>query len=62
MSSLNFSTILEHHAMSVLVNSKKILVHGSGRTIAGVGLEDLIIFDNHDVMLIVRKGHAGTGH
>ena len=48
--------------MSVLVNSKKILVHGSGRTIAGVGLEDLIIFDNHDVMLIVRKGHAGTGH
>ena len=29
-----------------------------GRTIAGVGLKDLIIVDDDDATLIVRKGHT----
>ena len=40
------------------MNSKSVFVHGSGRTIAGVGLEGLIIVDDDNATLIVRKGHA----
>ena len=38
--------------------SENIFVHSSGRTIAGVGIEDLIIVDDDDATLIVRKGHT----
>ena len=43
---------------SVLVDSKNVFIHGSGRTIAGVGIEDLIIVDDDNATLIVRKGHS----
>lgn len=43
---------------AILVESQNVFVHGSGRTIAGVGLEDLIIVDDDDATLIVRKGHT----
>ena len=41
---------------SVLVDYKNVFIHGSGRTIAGVGIEDLIIVDDDNATLIVRKG------
>ena len=43
---------------SVLVNSSNVFVHTSGRTIAGIGLEDLIIVDDDNATLIVRKGET----
>lgn len=43
---------------TVLVDSQNCFVHGSGRTIAGIGLEDLIIIDDDDATLIVRKGRT----
>ena len=58
LSSLITSTAPDQDTGSVLVNSKNVFVHGSGRTIAGVGLEDLIIVDDDDATLIVRKGHT----
>ena len=42
----------------VLVNSSNVFVHTSGRTIAGIGLEDLIIVDDDNATLIVRKGET----
>ena len=56
--SLITSTAPDHDTVSVLVNSQNVFVHGSGRTIAGDGLEDLIIVDDDDATLIVRKGHT----
>ena len=58
LSSLITSTAPDQDTGSILVNSKSVFVHGSGRTIAGVGLEDLIIVDDDNATLIVRKGHA----
>ncbi|MEC8673696.1 MAG: mannose-1-phosphate guanylyltransferase/mannose-6-phosphate isomerase [Pseudomonadota bacterium] len=43
---------------AVLVESQNVFVHGNGRTIAGIGLEDLIIIDDDDATLIVRKGQT----
>ena len=43
---------------AVLVNSSNVFVHTSGRTIAGIGLEDLIIVDDDNATLIVRKGET----
>ena len=43
---------------AVLVESSNVFVHSSGRTIAGIGLEDLIIIDDDDATLIVRKGQT----
>lgn len=45
-------------AEAVLVESQNVFVHSSGRTIAGIGLEDLIIIDDDDATLIVRKGQT----
>lgn len=58
LSNLISSTAADQDTGSVLVNSKNVFVHGSGRTIAGIGLEDLIIVDDDDATLIVRKGHT----
>ena len=58
LSNLISSTAPDQDTGSVLVNSKNVFVHGSGRTIAGIGLEDLIIVDDDDATLIVRKGHT----
>ena len=43
---------------AVLVNSSNVFVHTSGRTIAGIGLKDLIIVDDDNATLIVRKGET----
>ena len=43
---------------SFLINSKNVFVQASGRTVAGVGIEDLIIVDDDNATLIVRKGHT----
>ena len=58
LSSLITSTAPDQDTGSVLVNSRNVFVYGSGRTIAGVGLEDLIIVDDNDATLIVKKGHS----
>ena len=39
----------------MLINSSNVFVHTNGRTIAGIGLEDLIIVDDDNATLIVRK-------
>lgn len=43
---------------SFLVNSKNVFIYGNGRTIAGVGIEDLIIVDDDNATLILRQGHS----
>lgn len=43
---------------ALLVESKNVFVHSTGRTIAGIGLEDLIIIDDDNATLIVRKGQT----
>lgn len=43
---------------AVLVDSKNVFIHRGNRTIAGIGIEDLIIIDDVDATLIVKKGHA----
>ena len=48
----------EQSADTVLVESRNVFVHSSGRTIAGIGLEDLIIIDDDNATLIVRKGQT----
>ena len=48
----------DHGEGAVLVNSSNVFVHTSGRTIAGIGLEDLIIVDDDNATLIVRKGET----
>ena len=63
------STAPDRETNSILVNTQNVFVHGSGRTIAGVGLKDLIIVDDDDATLIVAQrpyrtgqtGHRGTG-
>ena len=58
LSGLIASTAPDRDTNSILVNTQNVFVHGSGRTIAGVGVEDLIIVDDDDATLIVRKGHT----
>jgi len=43
---------------SILVDSADPVVHTSGRTIAAVGVEDLIIVDDDNATLIARKGQT----
>ena len=50
--------VTDHGEDAVLVNSSNVFVHSSGRTIAGIGLEDLIIVDDDNATLIVRKGET----
>ena len=50
--------VSNHGEDAVLVNSSNVFVHTSGRTIAGIGLEDLIIVDDDNATLIVRKGET----
>jgi len=58
LSNLITSTAPDRDAGSILVDSTNVFVHSSGRTIAGVGIDDLIIVDDDDSTLIVRKGHT----
>ena len=46
------------HDRTIMVDTRDTFVHSSGRTIATVGIEDLIIIDDDDATLIVRKGHT----
>ena len=58
LSNLITSTAPDRETSSILVDSTGVFVHGSGRTIAGVGIENLIVIDDDDATLIVRKGHT----
>ena len=51
----NNNTINENH---ISIDSKNNLVYGSGRKIATVDIEDLIIIDSGDALLISRKGSS----
>ena len=42
----------------VLIDSSNVFVHIKAQTIAGIGLEDLIIVDDDNATLIVRKGET----
>ena len=46
------------HAEHLNVDSRNVLVHGRGRIVATVGLEDVIIVDTEDVVLVCRKDQA----
>jgi len=43
---------------TIMVDTSGTFMHSSGRTIAAVGVDDLIIIDNDDATLIVHKGHT----
>ena len=43
---------------AIMVETQDTFIHTSGRTIATVGVEDLIIVDDDDATLIVRRGHT----
>ena len=43
----------------ISVNTKDCIIEGSGKLIAAVGLEDLIVVDTEDATLICDKDHAG---
>ena len=43
---------------AITIDTKDTFIHASGRTIATVGVENLIIVDDDDATLIVRKGHT----
>jgi mannose-1-phosphate guanylyltransferase len=43
---------------AIMVDTRNTVIHSSGRTIAAVGIEDLIIVDDDNATLIVRKGHT----
>ena len=58
LSRLISERVTDHGEDAVLVNSSNVFVHTSGRTIAGIGLEDLIIVDDDNATLIVRKGET----
>ena len=45
-------------ATCILVDTSNTFVHTSGRTIAAVGVEDLIIVDDDNATLIARKGQT----
>ena len=58
MSRLISDHVADQGEGSVLVNSSDVFVHTSGRIIAGIGLEELIIVDDDNATLIVRKGET----
>ena len=43
---------------SIFVDAPNTFIHGSGRTIAAVGVQDLIIVDDDNATLIARKGQT----
>ncbi|MGB1357022.1 MAG: mannose-1-phosphate guanylyltransferase/mannose-6-phosphate isomerase [Candidatus Puniceispirillaceae bacterium] len=43
---------------TMMVDTRNAFIHSSGRTIATVGVEDIIIVDDDDATLIVGKGHT----
>ena len=43
---------------TIAVETSNTFIHSSGRTIAAVGIEDIIIVDDDDATLIVGKGHS----
>ena len=43
----------------VTVDTRNTTIQGSGKLIAAVGLEDMIVVDSEDALLICEKGHAG---
>ena len=43
---------------NILVDAPNTFIHGSGRTIAAVGVQDLIIVDDDNATLIARKGQT----
>jgi len=43
---------------TITVETSNTFIHSSGRTIAAVGVEDIIIVDDDDATLIVGKGHT----
>ena len=48
----------DEDAECIIVDSSNTFVHTSGRTIAAVGVEDLIIVDDDNATLIARKGQT----
>lgn len=46
------------HAEHLNAGSRHVLVHGRGRIVATIGLEDVIIVDTEDVVLVCRKDQA----
>ena len=43
---------------TVTKDCKNVMILGSNRLIAGIGLEDLMIVDTPDVLLVAKKGHS----
>ena len=43
---------------NVQIDTKNTFIHSSSRTIAAVGVEDLIIVDNDNATLVVQKGKS----
>ena len=43
---------------AIMVETSNTFIHSSGRTIATVGIDDIIIVDDDDATLIVGKGHT----
>ena len=52
------ATAPDRDAGATLIDSTNVFVHSKKRTIAGVGLQDLIIIDDDDATLIVRRGQT----
>ena len=46
------------HGEHLNAGSRNVLVHGRGRVVATIGLEDIIIVDTEDVVLVCRKDQA----
>ncbi len=43
---------------TVTRDCKNVMILGSNRLVAGIGLEDLMIVDTPDVLLVAKKGHS----
>ena len=43
----------------ITVDTKNTTIQGSGKLIAAVGLENMIVVDSEDALLICEKDHAG---
>jgi mannose-1-phosphate guanylyltransferase len=46
------------HAEHLSVDSHNVLVHGSGRLVATIGLDGVIVVDTDDVILVCTKDRA----
>ena len=55
---LSLSSVMTEDSDSILVDTSNTFIHTSGRTIAAVGVEDLIIVDDDNATLIARKGQT----